>query len=431
VTRPAPLRRNTLILGAQWGDEGKGKITHWLAREAAVVARYAGGNNAGHTVVIGEEVYKLHQIPSGIFYPKVLCLLGNGMVIDPAVLLEEMDGLAARGVTLDHLRVSLLAHLIMPYHRWLDGQAEERRGENSIGTTRRGIGPAYADKIARVGVRTIDLLDEAELRERIEFNFREKADALENSGLSATAVFEQYRAFGARLRPYLADTSALICERYRRGERILFEGAQGALLDIDLGTYPYVTSSNAGPGYAGAGLGVPPRAIERVLGVSKAYATRVGAGPFPTELDDATGERLRAQGGEFGTTTGRPRRCGWLDLVALRTVCRVHGVDALALTKLDVLDGFPELGVATAYRLDGATVREVPLSTRAFERCAPIYETMEGWERLPEQVSSLADLPPAARAYVRRIEDEVGVPIEIVSIGAEDEKTVLTQAAMV
>ncbi|NDD27837.1 MAG: adenylosuccinate synthase [Proteobacteria bacterium] len=410
------MHQNTLILGAQWGDEGKGKITHWLAQRARVVARYAGGNNAGHTVVFGGETYKLHQIPSGIFHPGVTCILGNGMVIDPQVLLEEMDSLTTRGVALDGLRISLLAHLILPYHRWLDGRSEDRLGARSIGTTRRGIGPAYADKISRTGIRMIDLLDPQALRSRLELSFSEKAHALTGSGLELEAVHTQLLAHAERLRPYLADTSALLCEHHRKGDRILFEGAQGALLDIDLGTYPYVTSSNAGPGYAGAGLGVPPRAIERVLGVAKAYATRVGAGPFPTELQDATGERMRQAGGEFGTTTGRPRRCGWIDLVALRTVCRIHGVDALALTKLDVLDGFEQIRAATAYRLDGTLLQEIPLSSDAFERCEPVYEDLEGW----------AQLPSAARAYVRRIEAVVGVPVEIVSVGPEDTATIVS-----
>lgn len=420
-----------MILGAQWGDEGKGKITHWLAREARVVARYAGGNNAGHTVVIGDETYKLHQIPSGIFYPNVICLLGNGMVIDAGVLLTEMDGLRTRSISLDNLKISLLAHLIMPYHRWLDGQAEERRGAQSIGTTRRGIGPAYADKVSRVGIRVLDLLDKAQLKERIAFNFGEKSHALEGSGLSVDAVFDEFYAYGERLRSYLVDGSLLLSEHLRRGDRMLFEGAQGALLDVDLGTYPYVTSSNAGPGYAGAGLGISPRAIERVLGVTKAYATRVGAGPFPTELNDEVGERLRQQGGEFGTTTGRPRRCGWLDAVALRSVCRMHGVDALAVTKLDVLSGFDSIRMATAYRLDGQSLKDLPLSIKELERCEPVYEDVPGWDTLPVRVRSFGDLPPAARSYISRLEAAVGVRVEIVSTGAEEDQTIVSDSALV
>lgn len=425
------LARNTLILGAQWGDEGKGKITHWLAREAQVVARYSGGNNAGHTVVIGAETYKLHQVPSGIFYPNVTCLLGNGMVIDPATLLVEMESLASRGISLEGLKISLLAHLVMPYHAWLDGKAEDRRGARSIGTTRRGIGPAYVDKTSRIGVRVIDLLDDEQLLDRITFNFQEKASTLEGSGLTPRDVFEQYQEYGARLRPYMVDGSVLLCEHLKRGDRMLFEGAQGALLDVDLGTYPYVTSSNAGPGYAGAGLGIPPRAIGRVLGVTKAYTTRVGAGPFPTEVDGEVGERLRAHGVEYGTTTGRARRCGWLDAVALRSVCRIHGVDALALTKLDVLTGFHPIRVATAYRYEGQSVCELPLSVKALESCQPLYEELDGWDTLPARVVTLSDLPQAARAFIARIESAVGVRVEIVSVGAEEKQTLVSDDALV
>ncbi|MBM3464511.1 MAG: adenylosuccinate synthase, partial [Armatimonadetes bacterium] len=371
--------KNTLILGTQWGDEGKGKVTHYLARQADVVARYSGGNNAGHTVVIGTETYKLHQIPSGIFFERCDCMMGNGMVVDVRVLLEEIEGLQARGISMERLKISYLAHVIMPYHLVLDGVSEARRGEQSLGTTRRGIGPAYSDKVARNGIRVMDLLDADSLRELITFNLRDKAHALADVALQPDPMVRDYLALGERLRPYIDDTSYLLHQRWKAGKSILFEGAQGALLDVDLGTYPFVTSSNSGPGYAGAGLGISPKAVDCVLGVVKAYTTRVGTGPFPTELEDATGERLRKQGGEFGTTTGRPRRCGWLDLVALEAACRVHGVDALAITKLDVLGGFDPLRVCTAYRHAGKTLERFPLSAKVLAECEPVYEDVPGW----------------------------------------------------
>jgi adenylosuccinate synthase len=417
------LQHNTLILGTQWGDEGKGKITHYLSRRAQVVARYAGGNNAGHTVVIGDETYKLHLIPSGIFFEHVLCLLGNGMVIDPQVLLSEIDGLRARGVPMHNLKVSPLAHVILPYHRWLDQSSEKRRGDQNIGTTGRGIGPAYSDKTTRVGIRVMDLLDADFLRQRIEFNFKEKQHLLEGSDLRPAEVCETYRDFGERLRPFVADVSMLLCDRIKAGDKVIFEGAQGALLDIDLGTYPYVTSSNAGPGYAGAGVGCPPRAIEKVLGVVKAYTTRVGSGPFPTELLGPLGDKMREQGGEFGTTTGRPRRCGWLDLVALRTAFRVHGVDAISITKLDVLSGFDPIEVCVAYDLDGVQLKEFPLSVRDLERCKPVYVKLDGWTEPLAEATTWDALPAAAARYLRRIEDELGVPVEMVSVGAREDLT--------
>lgn len=428
TTHARHLRKNMLVLGTQWGDEGKGKVTHYLSRHVDLVARYAGGPNAGHTVVIGSEVYKLHHIPSGIFFEHVTCTLGNGMVIDAAVLLDEIEGLKGRGLPMANLRISPGAHLILPYHRVLDGLHEEGRGAQSLGTTRRGVGPAYVDKVSRAGIRVADLLDAESLADRIAHNFREKAHQLAGSDLDARRILSDCLEHGERLRPYVADVSLLLCQAAHEGRRILFEGAQGALLDVDLGTYPYVTSSNAGPGYAGAGLGVPPRAIEHVLGVVKAYTTRVGAGPFPTELHDEVGDRLRRQGHEFGTTTGRPRRCGWLDAVALRTACRMHGVDSLCVTKLDVLSGFPSLDVAVAYERDGETLTEFPLTAREVENCTPVCRRLGGWEESLEGVERWEDLPVAALRYLAAIEEILGLPVEYVSLGARDDRMVVSPA---
>ncbi len=356
----------TVVIGAQWGDEGKGKVVDLLAERSDMVARYQGGNNAGHTIVAGDEVYKLHLVPSGILYPGTVCVIGNGTVVDPGALCEEIDGLEKRGVSLEMLRISGNAHLIMPYHVMLDGASEMRLGKFSIGTTRRGIGPCYEDKAARVGIRAQDLLDPKILLRKLEVALEHKNEILEKvygmPRLEAEAVAADLLDHADRLRPFIADTALLIDEALRGGQRVLFEGAQGTMLDIDHGTYPFVTSSNPIAGAACTGTGIGPTRIDSVLGVTKAYVTRVGEGPFPSELADADGQRMLERGNEFGTTTGRQRRCGWLDLVALRYAARLSGMTQLALTKLDVLSGFPEVKLCVAYRdRDGGRADRLPV----------------------------------------------------------------------
>jgi adenylosuccinate synthase len=405
----------TVVIGAQWGDEGKGKVVDLLSERSDVVVRFQGGNNAGHTIVAGDEVYKLHLVPSGILFPGTLCIIGNGTVVDPRVLCEEIDGLEARGVSVDRLRVSGNAHLIMPWHILLDGAAEVRLGRFSIGTTRRGIGPCYEDKAARVGIRAQDLLDPKILLRKIELALERKNEILERvyglERLDPRAVADDLMPAAERLAPFIGDTALLIDERLRAGDRVLFEGAQGTMLDIDHGTYPFVTSSNPTAGAA---------CIESVIGVSKAYVTRVGEGPFPTELhDDAgAGRHLLERGNEVGTTTGRQRRCGWLDLVALRYAVRISGVTQLALTKLDVLSGLDSVKLCSAYELrgDGET-SEFPYHQSEFHRCRPVYREMPGWEEDLTGVRELAELPPAARAYVDAIADAVEVPITLIGTG--------------
>ncbi|RLC78743.1 MAG: adenylosuccinate synthase, partial [Chloroflexi bacterium] len=376
----------TVVVGAQWGDEGKGKITDLLAQDADIVARYNGGNNAGHTVVIGSQTFRLHHIPSGILYPHVTCLLGNGMVINPAHLCEELDGLAARGVDISpsRLKISGHAHLILPYHIALDGADEHRRGKKAIGTTRRGIGPTYADKAARTGLRVVDMLDEDAFAEKVREAVKAKNHILEKvyglDPLDPDQLAQEYRNYARRLAPYVADVSLLVDEALREGKTVLCEGAQGTLLDLDHGTYPYVTSSTPTIGGALTGLGIGPRWIERVIGVSKAYTTRVGKGPFPTELTDEIGDRLVEAGQEYGTTTGRRRRTGWLDAVILRYAVRVNGLTELALTKLDVLTGIDPLKICMAYRCDGRLLQHSPLSPAQLARCEPVYEELPGWD---------------------------------------------------
>jgi adenylosuccinate synthase len=419
-----------VLIGAQWGDEGKGKITDFLAEKAQVVVRYQGGNNAGHTIVLGTEVYKLHLTPSGIFYPDKLCVIANGVVLDPAILLAELDNLRARGVTTENLRISANAHVIMPYHRLLDELEENARGAGKIGTTGRGIGPAYRDKIGRSGIRVQDLLETDALAARVEENLAEKNALLTKiygrPPLRAEEIIAEYSAYGARLAPYAADTSLLINERLARGERVLFEGAQGIMLDLDHGTYPFVTSSNPVAGGACTGAGVGPMCVSAVLGVLKAYTTRVGAGPFPTELLDEKGEQLRQRGGEFGTTTGRARRCGWFDAVVARYAARVSGLSHLALMKLDIMTGIGPLKICTGYRLPNGTVlTEFPLSARVLSQAAPVYEEMPGWDEDVTGVREFADLPPAARAYVLRLEELAGVPAALIAVGPEREQTLV------
>lgn len=423
-----------VILGAQWGDEGKGKITDLLAAEADVVARFAGGDNAGHTVTVGAERFALHLIPSGILNPNTLCLLGGAMVINPKKLLAEMDGLAERGVDVSPQRIKLSgsAHLIMPYHIALDGAAEAARGNGAIGTTRRGIGPAYTDKTARSGIRAMEMLHEPELfAGRIRSQVDEKNTILEKvysqPPLAAEAVIEEYLSYADRLGPFITDVPRQIAHALESGKGILAEGAQGTLLDLDHGSYPYVTSSYPTIGGVMLGLGVGPQQIQRVIGVVKAYQTRVGAGPMPTELSGELGEKLRGTGSqpwdEFGTTTGRPRRCGWLDAVALGYAQQINGFTELALTKLDILSGFETIKVCVGYELDGKRIDAYPTDLTVLARCQPVYETLPGWGQDISKVQAFADLPKQARDYVRFIEERTDTPVSYIGVGPGREQT--------
>ena len=415
-----------MIVGAQWGDEGKGKIVDLLAQHADVVCRYQGGPNAGHTIIVDGETFKFRQMPSGILSGKQ-CVIGAGCVVDPEVLIEELDDLAARGIETEGLvHLSGNAHLILPWHVAIDQASERRLGKLQIGTTRRGIGPTYADKAARLGIRVQDLLDPKILREKIEVALAEKNLWLERvygvEPLELEDVASRLERFAQRLRPYVADTSLLVDRALDDGLFVLFEGAQATLLDLDHGTYPFVTSSNPVAGYASVGIGIGPTRIDAVVGVSKAYVTRVGEGPFPTEIEGPDQERVRELGGEFGTVTGRERRCGWLDLVALRYAVRVNGITSLALTKLDVLSAFRELPVCVAYRLpDGSETRDFPAHQSDFHHAAPVYQTLAGWAEPLDEVGSVERLPEAARAYVAFVERELGVEVSLIGTGAERE----------
>ncbi len=407
-----------VIVGAQWGDEGKGKITDYLAAEADCVVRYQGGNNAGHTIVVGNVTHKFHLIPSGMLYEGKRCMLGNGVVVDPEILLQELDALMAKGIDIARFGVSLAAHFILPTHKFLDVAAEASKGDQKIGTTGRGIGPAYRDKVNRCGVRIHDPADPVRLRHAVAEHFREHEGKLKGCDWTEERTVAHLEACYARLAPHICDASLEINNILDAGGKVLLEGAQGTLLDIDHGTYPYVTSSNPIAGGACIGAGVGPTRIDRVLAVTKAYSTRVGEGPFPSELDNETGILFRTKGGEFGTTTGRPRRCGWLDLVALKYAVRVNGVTHLAVTKLDVLDSFDELKICTAYKIGDTIINDYPVGTD-LSLVEPIYQTMEGWRTSTEQARKWSDLPPHATAYISRIEEILRVPVAIVSVGAE------------
>ncbi len=424
----------TVIIGTQWGDEGKGKVVDLLAADADVVVRFHGGNNAGHTLVVNGEKTVLNLVPAGVLHPGRICMLGPGVVIDPEILVGEIEALRARGYLAEDrwLRVSDQAHLILPYHRAIDNARERMRGAGSIGTTGRGIGPAYEDKMARTGIRVGDLFDEVGFREALERNVREKNAHLQGLLGEAPLAFEEILARAAayreRLRPFVTDTGAELRAALAGGRRVLLEGAQGMMLDVDHGTYPFVTSSNCVAGAAAAGAGVPPRAIERVVGIAKAYTTRVGGGPFPTELTDALGDRLRADGDEYGATTGRPRRCGWFDAVVVRQAVVLSAVDQLALTKLDVLTGIDPLRICTAYDLAGRRLELPPAGGRAWERLTPQYEELPGWRESLAGARTLDDLPANARRYVDRLQSLVGVPAALVSIGAQRDQTIRVRA---
>ena len=440
-----------VIVGAQWGDEGKGKVTDLLAEEAAVIVRFQGGNNAGHTIVRDGEEFKFHLIPSGILYPEKTCVIGNGVVLDPRILLGEIDGLRRRGIDVGNLRISANAHLIMPYHVLLDTAGETKLGKLSIGTTRRGIGPCYADKALRLGIRVQDLLDEKILRTKIRAALEPKQQALReltvqrrklrkeagegtdreaieeppDPRLDLHTMTEEHVSFGHRLEPHIADTARLCWDALDDQRTVIFEGAQATLLDLDHGTYPFVTSSNPIAGAACVGAGVGPTDIDKVWGVAKAYTTRVGAGPFPTELHEEVGERMLEQGHEFGTTTGRPRRCGWLDLVALRYAVRLNRIDALTITKLDVLSGINPLRIAVRYRSkEGAVFDRFPYHQSILHSAQPEYEEMPGFDADISDVRNEAELPIEARAYLRFIAESVDVPIRLVGVGPDREQII-------
>ena len=416
----------TVVLGAQWGDEGKGKIVDLLTPNFSIVARYQGGHNAGHTVYANGRKFVLRLLPSGILHDGITCVIGNGVVVDPQALFAEIDELSRAGIAIgDRLLVSDKAHLILPYHRELELLSEARRGERKIGTTSRGIGPAYEDKIARRGVRVGDLANPDALAGAIRQNVEARNRLIPEPAMHPESLLADLRAAWARMAPWVTDVSLFLSRARAAGRAIMFEGAQGTLLDIDHGTYPYVTSSNATIGGVCTGLGIPPRAIDGVLGVAKAYTTRVGEGPLPTELTGPIGDRLRETGQEFGAVTGRPRRCGWYDAVAVRYAVRVNGLDALALTKVDVLDGMPELQICTAYRCDGATLTEFPGEIAQLSRCEPIYEAMPGWTRPTAGARRYADLPKEAQRYIARLEELTGVPAAVLSTGSGREDTII------
>ncbi len=416
---------NLAVLGAQWGDEGKGKIVDLLTPHFSIVARYQGGHNAGHTVYVNGTKFVLRLIPSGILRAGITCVIGNGLVVDLAALFAEVDELTKNGIdAASRLVISDKAHLILPYHRDLDLLSEARRGERKIGTTSRGIGPAYEDKIARRGIRVCDLMDPVGLEQNIRDNVTARNRLVQDSTMDWRAVFDQLLVYGEWLRPWVRDVSLMLAGAMRAGQSILFEGAQGTLLDVDHGTYPYVTSSNATIGGVCTGLGVGPRAIGAVMGVVKAYTTRVGEGPLPTELLGEIGNRLRDSGNEYGAVTGRPRRCGWYDAVAVRYGARINGLDALALTKLDVLDGLDRIDICTAYRCGSRTLTEFPSDIGQLATCEPIYETMPGWPSPTKGVRRFDDLPEAARRYIARLEEVSGVRAALVSTGSERDDTI-------
>ncbi|HEX78081.1 MAG TPA: adenylosuccinate synthase [Dehalococcoidia bacterium] len=416
------------IIGAQWGDEGKGKVVDMLAAEAQMVVRFSGGSNAGHTVVNPYGEFRLHLVPAGIFHPQTTCIIGNGVVVDPEVLLEELELLAGLGIDTSRLFISSRAHLVMPYHTLLDGLEEEFRGRGAIGTTRKGIGPAFMDKAARLGIRMGDLQDAASFRDRLDFVLDYKNAILTKvfgrEPLSKEDVYNRYLEYAQKLAPYIRDTEPIIAEALDRGDLVILEGAQGTMLDPDFGTYPYVTSSPPTAAGACLGMGLSPTKINSILGVFKAYTTRVGGGPMPTELKDEVGERIRERGQEYGATTGRPRRCGWLDGVVLRFSAGVNGFTGGVLTRLDVLDIFPTVKICTAYQAEGSKIERFPSSLSLLERCQPVYEELPGWEAPTDHVRRFEDLPPQAQAYVRRIEELMGCPISIVSVGPRREQTI-------
>ncbi|REE78611.1 adenylosuccinate synthetase [Paenibacillus taihuensis] len=416
-----------VVVGTQWGDEGKGKITDFLADGADVVARYQGGNNAGHTIMIGNKKYKLTMIPSGIFNENKVCVIGNGMVINPAALIDEINYIHDNGFSSENLKISDRAHLIMPYHLVLDGLEEERKGDNKIGTTRKGIGPCYMDKAARNGIRVADLMDAEEFETKLRRLVAEKNQVIEQvyggEKLNADEILEQYLAHAEILRPYVTDTSVVLNDAIDSNKKVLFEGAQGVMLDIDQGTYPYVTSSNPTAGGVCIGSGVGPSKIQQVIGVAKAYTTRVGDGPFPTELSNETGDLIREKGHEYGTVTGRPRRVGWFDTVVVRHARRVSGITGLSLNSLDVLSGLETVKICTGYKLRGEVIEHYPASLKLISECEAVYEELPGWSEDISNAKTLEDLPENTRRYVERVSELTGIPIAIFSVGRNREQT--------
>jgi adenylosuccinate synthase len=421
-----------VVVGTQWGDEGKGKITDFLAESADVVARYQGGNNAGHTILIDEKKYKLTMVPSGIFYEDKVCVIGNGMVINPGALLEEIQYIHDNGFTTNNLKISDRAHVIMPYHLLLDGLEEDRKGDNKIGTTRKGIGPCYMDKAARNGIRIADLMDAEEFTSRVRQVVAEKNVLFEqvysSTAVDADAIIAEYLGYAERLRPYVADTSVILNDLIDADKKVLFEGAQGVMLDIDQGTYPFVTSSNPSAGGVCIGSGVGPSKISQVIGVAKSYTTRVGDGPFPTELNNDIGSWIREKGHEYGTVTGRPRRVGWFDSVVIRHARRVSGITGLSLNSLDVLAGLETVKICTSYQYRGETIEHYPASLKMLSECVAVYEELPGWSEDITGVRKLEDLPVNARKYIERVVELTGIPIAIFSVGRNREQTNLVQS---
>jgi adenylosuccinate synthase len=426
---------SVVVVGTQWGDEGKGKITDYLSENAEVVARYQGGNNAGHTIVFNGKKYKLHLIPSGIFYNNKLCVIGNGMVIDPKALVEELKYLYEQGVSTENLRISNRAHVILPYHLKLDILEEESKGANKIGTTKKGIGPAYMDKAARTGIRIADLLDKEEFEKKLQQNLKEKNRLFEKvyevDGFQIEDILDEYFQYGQEIAKHVVDTSVVLNDALDSGKRVLFEGAQGVMLDIDQGTYPFVTSSNPIAGGVTIGSGVGPSKIQHIVGVSKAYTTRVGDGPFPTELTNEIGDQIREVGREYGTTTGRPRRVGWFDSVVVRHARRVSGITDLSLNSIDVLTGIKKLKICVAYQYNDKTMDEFPASLKVLSQCEPIYEELPGWEENITGVKNLGELPENARHYVERISQLTGIPLSIFSVGPDRTQTNMVRGVFV
>jgi adenylosuccinate synthase len=418
---------NIVIVGAQWGDEGKGKIVDLLTRYADIVVRFQGGNNAGHTIVLKGEKFVFHLIPSGILYENKQCVIGSGVVVDPAVLIEEVNELKKRGYLKDdsQLMVSEEAHLILPYHRRID-IARDRVFK--IGTTGRGIGPAYEDKVARYGIRVVDLMDEEVFRKKLKANLLQKnaylSEVLKEEGFELSEIFDEFLRFKKQLEKYVRNTSIILYDEIQKGKHILFEGAQGALLDVDHGTYPYVTASNTVAGNACAGSGIGPTMIDSVIGVAKAYTTRVGEGPFPTELKDQVGERIREKGGEYGATTGRPRRCGWFDAVVVNHAIRINGIQEVAITKLDVLNNFDKVKICVGYRVNGKVLHHVPSNLKILESSEPVYEELDGWKKEGKGTKKISELPVQAQRYLKRIEELTNVKIAMVSVGSERNETI-------
>jgi len=418
---------SVVVVGTQWGDEGKGKVTDFLSENAEVVARYQGGNNAGHTIKFNGVTYKLHLIPSGIFYSDKICVIGNGMVVDPKALVKELAYLHGHGVSTDNLRISNRAHVILPYHLKIDEVEEERKGDNKIGTTKKGIGPAYMDKAARMGIRMADLLDRETFEEKLTHNIAEKNRLLERfyetEGFKVEDILDEYYEYGQQIKDLVCDTSVVLNDALDEGRRVLFEGAQGVMLDIDQGTYPFVTSSNPVAGGVTIGSGVGPSKITHVVGVSKAYTTRVGDGPFPTELNNEIGDRIREVGREYGTTTGRPRRVGWFDSVVVRHARRVSGLTDLSLNSIDVLTGIETLKICTAYRYKGELITEYPANLRTLAECEPVYEELPGWTEDVTGVKDLSELPANARHYIERVSQLTGIPLSVFSVGPDRNQT--------